>query len=420
MSAESNKSNLNAALQADLDELREAGLFRSLRTITSGQGPVITIDGRQFLNFSSNDYLGLSNDPRLKQAAQAAIEKYGVGSGASRLVSGNIEPYDQLERALCQFKQKEAAIVFSSGYVANVGTICSLVGEGDVVIIDKLCHASIIDGCRQSGATLRIYPHKDMRKLESLLESTSRSMWEPLPCGDRGPLPHGSGSHIHSKRQRRVLIITETVYSMDGDVAPLPEIVDLKEKYGAWLMIDEAHGTGVFGENGRGAAEHFSIEDRVEVTLGTLSKAIGCMGGYVAGSRTLIDYLRNKARGIIYSTALPPSVCAAAAAAVAIVMSEDGRKRRKILWLNVNQIGKLLAREGANGRQPGPILPFVIGDEKTAVEVSRQLFERGVYVPAIRYPTVARGKARLRIAVTTAHRGEQIVRLSNELNAVWK
>lgn len=393
-------NSFDAALQSDLNEIRESGLFRTLRTVTSAQGPLITIDGKEYLNFCSNDYLGLANHPQLKEAARTAIETFGVGAGASRLVCGNLQPYDDLELAIAEFKHKEAAIVFSSGYAANLGVITALVGEGDVVIIDKLCHASIIDGCRQSGATLRVYPHLNVSKLEALLRQAAESRITT----------HNS----------RLLVITETVFSMDGDVAPLREIVSLKETYGAWLMIDEAHGTGVFGVNGRGAAEQFGVEDRVEITLGTLSKAIGCMGGYVAGSRTLIDYLRNKARGLIYSTALPPSICAAAAVAVEIVMSEEGRKRREVLWRNLDQIGKLMTREGGDDRQPSPILPCIIGDEKAAVEVSHQLFERGVYVPAIRYPTVARGKARLRITVTAAHRDEHIVRLSNELNAAWK
>lgn len=385
-------SEFDAALQSDLDDLRKAGLFRSLRPIASAQGPVIRIDGRECLNASSNDYLGLANHPRLKQAAIAAIEKYGVGSGASRLVCGNLEPYDDLERALAAFKRKEAAIVFSSGYAANVGAITALVGEGDTVIIDKLCHASIIDGCRQSGATLRVYPHKNLGRLEELLRPSARSPVSTHPS--------------------RTLLITETVFSMDGDLAPLREIVELKDRYGAWLMIDEAHATGVFGEQGRGAAEHFGVEDRVEITLGTFSKALGCLGGYVAGSQTLIDHLRNKARSLIYSTALPPSSCAVAAAAVELVAGDEGRALRETLWRNQKAL-----RKGLDVDSPSAILPLLIGDEKEAVEASRRLFERGIFVPAIRYPTVARGKARLRITVSAAHTPAQINTLIAALKA---
>lgn len=382
-------SEFDAALQSNLDDLRKAGLFRSLRSIASAQDPVIRIDGREYLNFSSNDYLGLANHPRLKQAAIAAIGKYGVGSGASRLVCGNLESYDDLEAALVRFKRKEAAIVFSSGYAANVGTIGALVGEGDTVIIDKLCHASIIDGCRQSGATLRVYPHKNHARLKELLAQ----------------------SRI-TNHQSRVLLITETVFSMDGDLAPLREIVELKDRYGAWLMIDEAHATGVFGEHGRGAAEHFGVEDRVEITLGTLSKGLGCLGGYVAGSRTLIDYLRNKARSLIYSTALPPSVCAAAATAVDLVAGNEGRVLRETLWQNRDAV-----RNGLHVDSPSAILPLMIGEEKEAVDTSRRLIERGIFVPAIRYPTVARGKARLRITVSAAHTPAQIETLTAALKA---
>ena len=251
--------NLDGQLGAELDRLRADGLYRTLRTVASAQGPRLIIDGREFLNFSSNDYLGLANDPLLKRAATDAIERYGVGAGASRLVCGNIEPYAALEEELARFKNKPAAIVFGSGYAANVGTITALVGEGDVVILDKLDHASIIDGARQSGATIRVYPHKNLKKLEDVLKQ----------CGTF----------------RRKLIITETVFSMDGDLAPLADIVELKEKYGAWLMIDEAHATGLYAKNRRGLAEAAGVEDKIDVTLGTLSKALGCAGGFVVGSQ---------------------------------------------------------------------------------------------------------------------------------------
>ena len=381
-------SNLNDQLGAELDKSRAEGLYRSLRTITSAQGPRIVLDGRELLNFSSNDYLGLANDPTLKRAAVAAIEKYGVGAGASRLVCGNLQPYEDLERKLAAFKAREAAIVFGSGYAANVGTITALVGEGDMVILDKLDHASIIDGARQSGATIRVYPHKNLTKLETILQQ-----------GDAF---------------RRKLIVTETVFSMDGDLAPLAEIVALKEKYGAWLMIDEAHATGLYASNRRGIAEAAGVEDQVDITLGTLSKALGCAGGFVVGSQLLIDFLRNRARSLIYSTALPPSVCAAAAAAVDFVMSEDGHRRRDQLWRNVSALKNGLSAIGVPNESRSPIIPIIIGEESAAVEVSRQLQERGIFVPAIRFPTVPKGKARLRVTVTAAHQPPDIEQFLKE------
>ncbi|MBM3860415.1 MAG: 8-amino-7-oxononanoate synthase [Verrucomicrobia bacterium] len=369
--------NLRDTLAAELDELRACGLHRGLRRIDSSQGPRIVVGGRDLLNFSSNDYLGLANDPVLKCAAVAAIKRWGVGAGASRLVCGNLAPYEELETKLAAFKRKEAAIVFGSGYAANVGTITALAGKGDVVILDKLDHASMIDGARQSGATIRVYPHKDMRKLEALLRTASG----------------------------RVLIVTETVFSMDGDAAPLAEIVALKEQYGAWLMIDEAHATGISGKNRRGLAEELGVEDKIDVTLGTLSKALGGVGGFVAGSCELIELLRNRARSLIYSTALPPSVCAAAAAAVDLVMSGEGARRQEGLWANVRALGA-----------QSPIHPVIVGDEAAAVELSQKLFERGIFVPAIRYPTVPKGKARLRVTLSAAHMREDIERLRNELS----
>ena len=385
-------SNLNDQLSAELDKSRAEGLYRRLRTITSAQGPRIVLDGRELLNFSSNDYLGLANDPALKRAAIVAIEKYGVGAAASRLVCGNLQPYEDLERKLAAFKAREAAIVFGSGYAANVGTITALVGEGDVVILDKLDHASVIDGARQSGATIRVYPHKNLSKLEAILKQ-----------GDTF---------------RRKLIVTETVFSMDGDLAPLAEIVVLKEKYGAWLMIDEAHATGLYASNRRGIAEAAGVEEQIDITLGTLSKALGCAGGFVVGSQCLIDFLRNRARSLIYSTALPPSVCAAAAAAVDFVMSEDGHQRRDQLWRNVSALKNGLSAVGVPNESRSPIIPIIVVDVCKAVECSRQLQERGIFVAAIRFPTVPKGKARLRVTVTAAHQQTDIERFVKEFRDV--
>ena len=379
-------------LGGELDQIRAAGLYRELRTVASPQGARIRIDGRDLLNFSSNDYLGLANDPLLKRAAADAIEKYGVGAGASRLVCGNLEPYEVLERKLATFKAKEAAIVFGSGYAANVGTIPALVGEGDTVILDKLDHASIIDGARQSGATLRVYPHQNLKKLDAILSQCDPS--------------------------RRILIITETVFSMDGDLAPLEKIVALKEQYGAWLMIDEAHATGLYAKNRRGLAEAAGVEGKIDITLGTLSKALGCAGGFVVGSQVLIDFLRNRARSLIYSTALPPAVCAAAVAAVDFVMSEEGHQRRDQLWRNVSELKNGLSALGVQNESRSPIIPIIIGDEAAAVEASRQLYERGIFVPAIRFPTVPKGKARLRVTVTALHESRDIARFVQEFSGL--
>ena len=366
-------SNLNDQLGAELDQLREAGLYRQFREVAGPQGPQITLNGRELLNLSSNDYLGLANDSILKESASAAVARWGVGAGASRLVCGNLAPYQQLEAALVRFKRKEAALVYGAGYAANVGTITALAGKDDVLILDKLDHASIIDGARQSGATIRVYPHLNLSKLEAILQQ--------------------------SQSYRRRLIITETVFSMDGDLAPLAEIVSLKEKYGAWLMIDEAHATGVFGDNRRGLAEQLGVEDQVEITLGTLSKALGCAGGFIVGSLPLIDLLRNRARSLIYSTALPPAICGAATTAVEFVMSSAGALRQGKLWENVRMLGA-----------QSPIHPIIVGAEQAAVELSEQMLQRGIFVPAIRYPTVPRGKARLRVTVSAAHNSDDIQR----------
>ena|GEM_PF-12632 len=375
-------------LAAQLDPWRADGLDRQFRVVSSASGPRIRIGEREFLNFSSNDYLGLASDPLLKRATADAIEKFGVGATASRLVCGNFTPYAALEEKLARFKHKQAAIVFGNGYAANVGAISALVGEGDTIIADKLCHASIIDGARMSGATLRIYPHQNLDRLEELLV--------------------GAISNRDPKTASKVLMITETVFSMDGDLAPLREIVALKEKHGAWLMIDEAHATGLYAPHRRGIAEAMGVEDKIEITLGTLSKSLGAQGGYVVGSQTLIDFLRNKARALIYSTAMPPAIVAAAAAAVDFVMSDAGHERRDQLWRNVSDMKNGLSALGVRNESRSPIIPIIIGGESAAVEISQKLYQQGVFVPAIRYPTVPKGKARLRVTVTAAHTFEDI------------
>ncbi len=315
-----------------------------------------------------------------------------MGAGASRHVCGNLSPYAELEERLARFKGKEAAIVFGSGYVANVATITALVDKGDVIILDKLNHASIVDGARLSGATIRVYPHKNLKKLGAILQG--------------------------SKEFRRRLIVTETVFSMDGDVAPLVEIVALKEKYDAWLMIDEAHATGLCGPRRRGLAEAVGVEEKVDVALGTLSKALGCVGGFVAGSQALIDYLRNRARGLIYSTALPPAMIAAAVATVDLVASNEGHWRCAQLWRNVSEMKNGLSKLGIQNESRSPIIPVIVAGEEQAVELSRQLYEQGIFVPAIRYPTVAKGKARLRVTVTAGHGTAEIQSFLGEYERV--
>ncbi len=310
----------------DLEALRARSLDRHLREITVAQGPEVEIGARRFINFSSNDYLGLANDPRLREAATSAIDKFGVGAGASRLISGTQSPHLRLERALAKWKGTEAALCFSSGYAAALGTIPALVTKNDVVLLDKLCHASLIDGARLSGAVLRVFPHNHLAKLESHLEWARRE--------------HPA---------KRVLVITESVFSMDGDHAPLRELVELKKRFGALLMLDEAHAIGVIGPNGRGLAAEENVSEEIDVQMGTLSKALGTSGGYICGPRTLIDWLINRARSFIYSTAPPPAIAAAALAAVDFLASPEGEERRLLLWERIRLMQQLLPRAGLKG-----------------------------------------------------------------------
>jgi 8-amino-7-oxononanoate synthase len=371
-----------------LKALRDRALDRHLREISSAPGPEVEIGGRRLINFSSNDYLGLANDPRLREATIAAIAKFGVGAGASRLISGNLSPHLRLEHALAEWKGTEAALCFNSGYAAALGTIPALVGKDDIVVLDKLCHASLIDGAKLSGAALRVFPHNHMRKLESHLEWARRTR------------PGG-----------RVLIITESVFSMDGDRAPLRELVELKKTFGALLMLDEAHAVGVIGTNGRGLAAAENVDTAVDIQMGTLSKALGASGGYICGSRTLIQWLINRARSLIYSTAPPPGIAAAALAAVDFLASPEGEERRLLLWDRIRLMEELLPRSELQKEQSpanSAIFPWIVGDEKAALNLTTALQSEGLLAPAIRYPTVAKGAARLRITVTAAHTEDQI------------
>jgi 8-amino-7-oxononanoate synthase len=389
-------NDFTTELERRLAEIREQGLFRELRRVDSPQSSLIVLDDRTLLNFSSNDYLGLANHPVLKEAAVKAVEEFGSGSGASRLICGSLAPHHELESALAAFKQTEAALSFSSGYAAALGTICAVIGKDDVLILDKLVHASIVDAARLSGAKLRIFAHNDLNELEDILKWAAQR-----PSAENGP-------------RSRALIVTESVFSMDGDLAPLREIVALKEKHGAWLMVDEAHATGLFGANRRGLAEELGVSDKIEIQMGTLGKALGAGGGYICGSRVLIDYLVNRARSFIFSTAPVPAAAAAAAAGVKLVQSAEGKERNAKAW----DLAKQLAHATGLTTPSSLIMPLIIGAETAAVEAARKLREQGFFVPAIRYPTVARNSARLRITLTAAHTAEEISELAQALTAV--
>ncbi|MEY2427243.1 MAG: 8-amino-7-oxononanoate synthase [Verrucomicrobiota bacterium] len=391
---------LDHELTGRLAALRQKGLHRELRTITSPQSPHIQIAGETLLNFSSNDYLGLANEPALKTAARKAIERYGAGAGASRLICGTLGPHQELDEALAAFKATPAALSFSSGYAAVVGTICALVGKGDIIVIDKLVHASIVDAARLSGAKMRVFGHNDLNDLEDILKWADKRVQSPK-------------SKVQSQGVR-ILIGTESVFSMDGDHAPLAEIVKLKEKYGAWLMVDEAHATGLYGKHRRGLAEELRVSDCIEIQMGTLGKALGASGGYICGSRALIDYLVNRARTFIFSTAPVPAAAAAAAAGVRFVGAKAGAERREGLWQRVAQFSSSL--DSPVPRVQSAIIPIMIGDETKAVEAAMVLRKQGIFIPAIRFPTVGRGQARLRLTVTASHTRADI----NQLLAVLK
>jgi 7-keto-8-aminopelargonate synthetase-like enzyme len=407
-------------LNRRLAALRQQNLLRELRRVDSPPGTRIQIGGRTLLNFSSNDYLGLANDPILKAAASQAVEKFGAGSGASRLICGSLAPHHELEEALANFKGAEAALSFSTGYATAIGTICALLGKDDVIVLDKLVHACIVDAARLSGAKIRVFAHNDLDNLEKILKWTRRGeLCEPqTKLGTR--VTHPSEKH-------RTLIVTESIFSMDGDAAPLREIVALKEKHGAWLMVDEAHATGLYGKNRRGLAEESGVSEQIEIQMGTLGKAVGASGGYICGSRPLIDFLVNRARSFIFSTAPVPAAAAAATAGIRFVKSIEGERRRRTLWERVEQCrtGILPVSNFVNigdRRDACPtlsaILPVIIGDETRAIAASATLREQGIFVPAIRYPTVARGAARLRVTVTATHTTEEINLLAATLNEI--
>jgi 8-amino-7-oxononanoate synthase len=379
-------------LNQRLAALRQQGLHRELRRVDSPQSPRIKIGGKTFLNFSSNDYLGLANDSILKSAAIKAVEKFGAGAGASRLICGSLAPFHELEESLAAFKKTEAALTFTSGYAAAVGTICALLGKDDIIVIDKLVHACIVDAARLCGAKLRVFDHNDLNDLENILKWAEKN-----------------SKAESGKRKAEILVVTESIFSMDGDAAPLREIVALKNKYGAWLMIDEAHATGIFGKNGRGLADELGVADQIEIQMGTLGKALGASGGYICGSRALIDFLVNRARSFIFSTAPVPAVAAAATAAIQFVQSKNGEARRKILRERIRQL---------NSEFQSAIIPILIGDENKAILAAEKLLAQNIFVPAIRFPTVARGKARLRVTLAAAHSENDIFDLARALKTL--
>ena len=377
--------------------MKRAGLQRNLRFLQGAPGPRICLNGRSVLLLCSNNYLGLATDEKLKQAARQALETYGCGATGSRLISGNLEPYPVLEQELAKFKGTDAALVFTSGYQANVGTVSALVGPRDAIFSDALNHASLIDGSRLSRAETVVFRHCDPNDLEQKLASRARA--------------------------RRKLILTESVFSMDGDLAPLPELVFLAQKHGALLMVDEAHATGVFGPTGAGRIEELGLQQQVDVQMGTFSKALGSLGGYIAASHDLISYLIHRARSFVFTTGLPPAVLAASTAALRIVRQEP--ERRETLWRNVRHLRGRLKELGFElGQNQSQILPLRLGEERRTMAACRFLLKKGVFVQGIRPPTVPVGTARLRICVSAAHSEQDVevalavfVRLHDALRA---
>ncbi|WP_425503683.1 aminotransferase class I/II-fold pyridoxal phosphate-dependent enzyme [Luteolibacter flavescens] len=363
----------------ELADLTGAGLLRTLKPLDSPAGPRVVRQDRELWNFASNDYLGLAADAELAEAFIEGVRKYGAGSAASRLVCGTLPPHHLLEEALAAAKGAEAALVFTSGFATAVGSMPALAGKDDVLVLDKLCHASLIDGARLSGATIRVFPHNDTAKLARLLE------------GIRAKQPAA-----------RVIVVTESVFSMDGDVCPLREILELKDRHGALLFLDEAHSFGVLGPRGMGLAAELGLQDRVDFQMGTFSKAAGLSGGYLVTSAAWRDLLVNRARSFIYSTAPPPALAHAAMASLERIRSADGEARR-------SRLREYIARLSPG--HPSPVIPVVLGGNEAALEAAARLEARGFLVPAIRYPTVPRGTARLRISLSAAHPHEAVAAL---------
>ena len=388
-----------AHLTAVLDELRAKGTYFHLRVLDDQQAPVCHYDGKEVINLASNNYLGLANHPKLVQAAIEATRNYGVGSGAVRTIAGTMRLHMELEEKIARFKNVEACVVFQSGFAANAGTVSAILGKEDFILSDELNHASIIDGARLSRATIKVFRHKDVNHCEQLLQELA---------GQPG----------------RKLVITDGVFSMDGDIGPVDKLAALAEKYGAIMMVDDAHASGVLGRNGRGSVDHFGMHGKVDVQVGTLSKAIGSLGGYVCGSKDLIDYLYHRARPFLFSTSHPPSVAATCIAAFDLLESEPERIER--LWANTRYFQQELRRAGFNvGGQntpatETPITPVIVGDGRKAMEFSRALFDEGLMATGIAFPTVPEGKARIRLIMTSEHTRPQLDQALEKLERVAK
>jgi glycine C-acetyltransferase len=393
------RTNPLSFLSTQLDDLKAKGTYFQLRVLEDEQEPVCTFDGRKVINLASNNYLGLTTHPKLREAAQEATRKYGVGSGAVRTIAGTMKIHMELEEKIARFKNVEACVVFQSGFTANAGTVSAILGKEDFIITDALNHASIIDGCRLSRAKILVFRHKDIAHAEEQLKSVE---------------------HEPGKK----LLITDGVFSMDGDIGPLPELCDLAEKYGAIMMVDDAHASGVLGRNGRGTIDHFKVHGRVDIQVGTLSKAIGALGGYVCGSRDFIDFLYHRARPFLFSTSHPPSVAASCIAAFDVLEEEPERMER--LWENTrywkNELGLLGFNIGgvSTPASETPITPIIVGDGRTTMEFSRDLFEEGVLGTGIAFPTVPEGKARIRTIMTATHTKPQMEQALDVLKKVGK
>jgi glycine C-acetyltransferase len=368
-------------LSRELDTLKEQGLYRTLRVLEGEQKPKTTFDHRQVVNLSSNNYLGLTTHPLLKERALEATRRLGVGSGSVRSIAGTMDVHMELERRLAVFKNTEAVVVFQSGFAANAGTVAAVLSKDDVVVSDELNHASIIDGCRLSRAAIKVFPHKDA--------AAARRIVSELPAA------------------QRKLLITDGVFSMDGDLGALPALCDIAEEFGCIMMVDDAHASGVFGRNGRGTIDHFGMHGRVDIQVGTLSKAIGALGGYVAGSRALIEFLYHRARPFLFSTSHPPAVAAACIAALDVLEQEPQIIER--LWENTRFFKSGLQTLGFNtGLSESPITPVIVGDGALAMKLSDRLFQEGVFAQGIAFPTVARDKARVRTIVTATHTRDEL------------
>ncbi len=386
------KGNPLAFLDDELAALRERHLYRPLRVMSSAQGPIVSIDDRRVISLSSNDYLGLSHHPRMKRAAIEAVERFGAGSGAVRTIAGTMTLHEALEAELAAFKHTEAVLTFQSGFAANTGVIPTITGETDLIVSDELNHASIIDGMRLSKAPRKVFPHADVDGLREVL---------------REARDHGRDGH--GEPHRLILVVTDGVFSMDGDIAPLPGIVDAAEAFGAAVMVDDAHASGVLGKDGRGSVSHFGLEGRVAIQVGTLSKAVGVLGGYVAGSQALRDVLIQRARPFLFSTSQPPAVAAACSEAIRIMVEEPELIER--LWSNTRRFKAELGRLGFDiGRSETPITPVILGDVETTIRFSGRLFEEGVFGTSVVFPTVALDRARIRTIVTAAHTDEMLDR----------